>query len=210
MGLAVARRFSREGYPVGLIARGTSALAAMAAEIASAGGIARGFAADVTDLAALRGVLGRITAEMGPPSVLVWNGGRWAETPALALDAGSFETDLRLTTVGALVAAQAVAPAMEAAGGGTILVTGGGLALAPQYGGAVPALAAGKAAVRALVHAAAPEFAAVGIHLGTVTIAGQVASGGPFDPDRIAEAFWSLHAEPPDGWTVERVFDGRG
>lgn len=98
---------------------------------------------------------------------------------------------------------------MEAAGGGTILVTGGGLALAPQFGTTVPALAAGKAAMRALVRAAAPEFAARGIHLGTITIAGQVAPGGPFDPDRIAEAFKAMHAEPRAAWTVERVFDGK-
>ncbi len=208
VGLAVAKRFARSEHPVALIARRPEALDAMVAEIASIGGTARGFAADVTDWPALRDVLARIVAETGAPEVLVWNGGRWVETPALSLDAAEFETDLRLTTIGALVAAQAVAPAMEAAGGGSIIVTGGGLALAPQYGGTVPALAAGKAAVRALVHAAAPEFAARGIHLGTVTIAGQVAPGGPFDPDRIAEAFAALHAEHKEGWTVERVFDG--
>jgi NAD(P)-dependent dehydrogenase (short-subunit alcohol dehydrogenase family) len=208
VGLSVAKRFAGEGHPVALIARRQHALDAMAAEIAGAGGAAQGYSADLTDLVALREVLARIVTEMGPPEVLVWNGGRWVETPALALDPTEFEVDLRLTTVGALVAAQVVAPAMEGAGGGSILVTGGGLALAPQYGGVVPALTAGKAAVRALVHAAAPEFATRGIHLGTVTIAGQVAPGGPFDPDRIAEAFAALHAEPKDAWTVERVFDG--
>ncbi|MGF1502750.1 MAG: SDR family NAD(P)-dependent oxidoreductase [Paracoccaceae bacterium] len=210
VGLGVAKRFAREGHPVALIARRPAALEAMVAEIAQAGGTARGFEADVTEMAALGEALSRIETEMGAPEGLVWNGGRWVETPALSLAAADFETDLRLTTVGALVAAQAVAPAMERAGSGSILVTGGGLALAPQYGGAVPALAAGKAAVRALVHAAAAEFAARGIHLGTVTIAGQVAPGGAFDPDRIAEAFWELFTEPRDAWTVERVFDGAG
>jgi NAD(P)-dependent dehydrogenase (short-subunit alcohol dehydrogenase family) len=208
VGLAVAKRFAREGFAVALIARRRDALDAMVAEIVAEGGAARGFAADVTDPSALRAALAAAAADMGAPSVLVWNGGRWIETPALALDPSELEVDLRLTTVGALVAAQAVTPAMVAAGGGTILVTGGGLALAPQYGGAVPALTAGKAAARALVLAVAPELAAQGVHLATVTIAGQVSPGGPFDPDRIAEAFWSLHAEPRDAWTVERVFDG--
>lgn len=208
VGLAVAKRFSRDGHPAALIARRPAALGQMTADIAEIGGTARGYAVDVTDMTALSDALARIVAEMGAPEVLVWNGGRWVETPALALDPATLETDLRLTTVGALVAAQAVTPAMEAAGGGSILVTGGGLALAPHYGGAVPALTAGKAAVRALVHAAASEFATRRIHLGTVTIAGQVAPGGPFDPDRIAESFAALHAEPAGAWTVERVFDG--
>lgn len=209
VGLAVAKRFARDGAPVALIARRQSVLDEMVSEISAIGGTAKGFAADVTDFAALRDTLQQISAEMGAPDVLVWNAGRWLETPALSIDPAEFEVDLRLTTVGALVAAQALAPAMETAGGGSILITGGGLALAPQYGGAVPALAAGKAAVRALVHAAAPEFAARGIHLGTVTIAGQVAPGGPFDPYRIAVAFATLHAEPEGAWTVERVFDGK-
>lgn len=208
VGLAVARRFARDGFAVALLARRQAALDAMAAEFAADGTTVRGFAVDVTDWVALIEGLVAVERSMGSPEVLVWNGGRWVETPALDLDPAEFEADLRLTTVGALVAAQAVAPGMEAAGRGTILVTGGGLALAPRYGGAVPALAAGKAAVRALVHAAAPEFAARGIHLGTVTIAGMVAPGGPFDPDRIADAFAELHGEPRDAWTVERVFDG--
>jgi hypothetical protein len=62
---------------------------------------------------------------------------------------------------------------------GTILVTGAGLALTPQDVGAVPALAAGKAAAPTLVLAAAAEFAAQGVHPASVTIAGQVAPGGP-------------------------------
>jgi NADP-dependent 3-hydroxy acid dehydrogenase YdfG len=208
VGFAVAKRFAHEGFAIALIARRRDALDAMVAEIVAEGGAARGYAADVTDPSALRAALSAAATDMGAPSVLVWNGGRWIETPALALDPAELEVDLRLTTVGALTAVQAVTPAMAAAGGGTILVTGGGLALAPQYGGAVPALTAGKAAARALVLAAAPELAAQGVHLATVTIAGQVAPGGPFDPDRIAEAFWSLHAAPRDAWTVERVFDG--
>jgi NAD(P)-dependent dehydrogenase (short-subunit alcohol dehydrogenase family) len=113
---------------------------------------------------------------------------------------------MRLGLTGALTGIQTVAPAMAAGGGGSILLTGGGLALMPQYGSAVPALTAVKSALRGFVHASAPEFAARGLRLGTVTIAGQVAAGGPFDPDRIAEAFWALHtADTP---VVERVFDG--
>lgn len=208
VGFAVARAFARIGYRIALIARRPDALDMLAAEIAADGGIARGFTADLSDLASIPAVMQRITDEMGAPAVLVWNAGRWVETPALSLSPEAFEEDLRLTTVGALVAAQAVTASMEAAGAGTILITGGGLALAPHFGTAVPALAAGKAAVRALVHASASEFAARGIHLGTVTIAGQVAPGTPFDPDRIAQAFLAMAAQERPGWTVETIFDG--
>ena len=95
---------------------------------------------------------------------------------------------------------------MSEGGGGTILLTGGGLALAPHHGRAVPVLTAVKSALRGFVHASAPAFAAQNLRLGTVTIAGQVAPGTAFDPEAIAAAFWSMHdaAEP----IVERIFDG--
>lgn len=208
VGLAVAKRFAREGFAIALIARRQATLDAMVAEIEADGGQARAFAADLSGIDWLRGALRMVVSSMGAPAVLVWNTGRWIECPALELAAEDLETELRLCVTGALVATQIVAPAMQEAGGGTILFTGGGLALAPEQGGAVPALTAGKSALRAMTLAIAPELAARGIHLGTVTIAGQVAPGGAFDPARIADAFWSMHAQAPDAWRVETVFTG--
>ena len=98
---------------------------------------------------------------------------------------------------------------MRAAGRGTLLFTGGGLALYPEYGAGVSSLAAGKAGLRAFAFALAKELAPEGIHVATVTIAGTVKPGTAFDPDRIAEEYWALHAQPADSWSVERVFDGK-
>ena len=205
VGAAVARRFAAEGYRVALIARDADRLVALAAPIRDAGGTAAVYAADLSDHAAVRDVIAAVVADHGPAAVLVWNAAVWAEAPALTLDPQEFDRQVRLGLTGALTAIQAAAPSM-AAGGGSILLTGGGLSLAPQYGGTVPALTAVKSALRGFVHASAPEFAARGLRLGTVTIAGQVAAGTAFDPDRIAEAFWTLHADARPA--VERIFDG--
>lgn len=209
VGAAVARRFAREGHAVALFARRAEALEAIARPIREAGGVARGFAVDLGDLDALAAAFSEAGREMGSPGVLVYNVGRWIETPAMALAPAALEQELRLCAVSALAATQAVWPAMRAAGAGTVIWTGGGLALAPQYGGAVPALTAGKAALRGLALAAAPELAAAGVRLATVTIAGLVAPGGAFDPDRIAETFWMAHAAPA-GAPTEHVFSGQG
>ncbi len=207
VGAAVARRFAAESFTVALLARSSAALAAVAAEIGAAGGTARSFPVDMTDLDALAAVMALVADEIGPPGVLVYSAGRWVETPAMTLAPAALEADLRLTVTAALAATQAVWPAMRAAGRGTVIWTGGGLALAPQYGTAVPALTAGKSALRGLALAAAPELPAGGVRLATVTIAGMVAPGGPFDPDRIAGAFWAAHAAA-DGAPVETVFSG--
>ena len=206
VGAAVARRFAAEGFRVAMIARDANRLADLAAPVLAAGGVAATYAADLSDHAAVQGVMAAIIRDHGGPRVLVWNAALWDETPALALQPTEFDRQLRLGLTSALAAAQAVAPVMTSQGGGSILMTGGGLALAPHYGGAVPALTAVKSALRGFVHASAPAFAAQGVRLGTVTIAGQVAPGTAFDPDRIAAAFWALHdATAPQ---VEHVFDG--
>lgn len=206
VGAAIARRFAAGGFRVALISRDDARLAALAAPIVAAGGTTASYAADLSDHATVRRVLATIAAEHGRATVLVWNAAVWDETPALSLDPLEFDRQLRLGLTAALTGIQTVAPAMAAGGGGSILLTGGGLALMPQYGSAVPALTAVKSALRGFVQASAPDFAARGLRLGTVTIAGQVATGGPFDPDRIAEAFWAMHAT--ETAVVERVFDG--
>ncbi|MFN4156768.1 MAG: SDR family NAD(P)-dependent oxidoreductase [Paracoccaceae bacterium] len=206
VGAAVARRFAAGGFHVAMIARDADRLADLSAPILANGGVAAPYSADLSDHAAVAEVIARIIADHGRPTVLVWNAALWDETPALVLEPAAFDRQMRLGLTGALTAIQTAAPSMTAGGGGTILLTGGGLALAPQYGGAVPALTAVKSALRGFVHASAPAFAAQGLRLGTVTIAGQVAPGTAFDPDRIAEAFWALHSDQSP--KVEQVFDG--
>jgi NAD(P)-dependent dehydrogenase (short-subunit alcohol dehydrogenase family) len=208
LGRAIARRFAREGFAVALLARRQDGLDAIAAEIEAAGGAARGFAADLPDEPALRAALAGVAAELGPPGVLVYNASLWIDGPAMAMRPADFAAGLALDVTGALVAAQAVHPAMKAAGRGSVLLTGSRVGRTPEAGGASPGLAAGKAALRALALAAAPELARDGIHLATVTVDGTIRPGGRFDPDRIADAFWALHSEPPSSWTTELVFTG--
>ena len=48
------------------------------------------------------------------------------------------------------------------------------------------------------------------IHAGSLTILGQIATGTPLDPDRIADAYWAIRNEDPDAWHEEYRFDGGG
>ena len=208
LGRAIARRFAREGYAVAMLARRKEVLDGIAAEIAAEGGTARGLAADLTDAPALTAALGRAAAEMGAPEVLVYNASLFVGGPAMARDPAGFAAELALDVTGALVAAQAVFPAMRDAGRGSILFTGSKVALAPETGGGSPGLTAGKSALRGLALAIAPELAAAGIHLATVTVFGSIRPGGRFDPDAIAERFWALHREPREAWTTEDIFRG--
>jgi NAD(P)-dependent dehydrogenase (short-subunit alcohol dehydrogenase family) len=205
MGLAIARRFARDGYAIGLIARRREPLQAAAATMAGAPRV-EVEAADLSDPIAAAGAVRTLAGRLGAPDVLVDNAATWNAVPAMAMTPEQFRADLDLCVTGALACAQAAYPAMRARGSGSLLFTGGGLALRPEFGAGVAGLTAGKSALRGLVFALAGELAPEGIHVGTVTIAGQVAPGTSFDPENIAEAFAALHVEPRGGWSIERIF----
>jgi hypothetical protein len=66
----------------------------------------------------------------------------------------------------------------------------------------------GKAALRSAATLIAAGVREHGIHAATVTIAGSVVRGTAFDPDNIAELFWTAHTDPTDAWQTEYRFTG--
>ncbi|CAA9278022.1 MAG: hypothetical protein AVDCRST_MAG27-3546 [uncultured Craurococcus sp.] len=198
VGAAVAQRFAAGGFEVVGLARDPSRHAALAGPGISLRG------ADAADPQALAAALPAETA------VLVYNAYRASFTmpgPS-ALVPAELQADFAVNVAGALIAAQAVLPGMRAAGRGSILFTGGGLALDPIEWLPAASLAIGKAGLRSLAMTLHAELAPAGIHAGTVTIAGTVAPGTPFAPERVASAFWDLHADPPGAFRSELIFRG--
>jgi NAD(P)-dependent dehydrogenase (short-subunit alcohol dehydrogenase family) len=209
VGLAVAHRFAREGFAIAMLARRQDALDGYVRELAATGAAAQGFAVDLTDARAIRRTCNAVSAQLGDPTVLVYNAAAWRAGPAFSGPEDGFAGDLALGVLGAYECARAVHPAMRAAGSGTLLFTGGGLALAPQAGAGVVGLTAAKSALRGFTYALAEELRPEGIHVATVTIAGTVAPGTAFAAERIAEHYLALHRERPGEWRVESVYDGR-
>lgn len=203
---AVADAFAREGHPLGLIARDAAKLDLAVGSLRASGFDAQGFAADAGDATALTTALDAARDALGDAEILHYNAALWRPGPVLDTTPESFDADFKICVTGALVAARALAPAMVAAGRGTLLFTGGGLALYPSP--LAPSLSVGKAGIRALALMLAAELAPRSIRVGTVTIAGEVAAGTPFAPEKIADAFLLLHRTPPDPATAEIIFRG--
>ena len=209
LGQALARRFAAGGCDVAVLARDGNRLAELAGKIeAESGRRVEGFSADGTDLDGFRAAMDRVMATMGPPSVFIHNVSRWIAAKAPELDPKVMMSELALGPGAALTGAQAVLPAMEAAGRGTILWTGSRMGLLPEQQGAAPTLATAKVALRGLALAAAPSFHDRSINFGTITINGTIKEGTRFDPTKIAEVFWQAHTAPREDWVAERVFDG--
>ncbi len=201
MGMALARRFGREGHRLGLLARRADALQELVDQLKAEGLDAHGHAVDAGDPAAVKKTLGHAN-----PEVLIYNASLFREAVPSQLDPEVFSTEFRAMAVGFLAAIQAVLPSMKAKDKGSILLTGGGSALSPFASGA--SLSVGKAAQRSLLLSLAQELGDTGIHAATVTICGMIQEGTPFDPVKLADHFWQLHAQPRGSFEVERVIKG--
>ncbi|OLT51728.1 SDR family NAD(P)-dependent oxidoreductase [Cellulosimicrobium sp. CUA-896] len=205
LGLAVARRFGREGFSVALIARDAAHLEDLAARLRAEGVTAAGFVADARDRAALRGALDAAADALGPVEVLQYSPipAREFMKPVLETTADDLVGPLEMSVLGPATAVQQVLPGMRALGRGTVLFPNGGSAVRPRDAVTGTSVAfAGESAYAQLLHEAlAPE----GIHVAQLIIPLGIGGGEPdHDTDALAERLWSLHVERGDFRTFVR------
>ena len=203
LGRSVALRFAREGADVALLARSAQQLAPLVGELETLGVRAQAVATDAADEASLRSGLDQVRRVLGDPGVLVYNASEYVEGRPTSVGYDEFVHGLLVGVAGALVAVQEVAPAMRAAGRGTILLTGSEAAIRPSV--AAAGLGVAKAGLRNLALSTAAELGPDGVHVTTVTIRGVLKAGTPFDPDLIADLYWRLHVQPGAEWEPEFV-----
>ncbi len=204
-GLAIARRFGRDGFHILMVARNMSKLQEFESELAERNIQSTGYAADISDQADFGAVLTRIVAEHTDISVLHYNASAYNPANPSGMSIPVFENDFRTNLTGALMAVQAVFPQMKERSGGAIFFTGGGTAFnAPPQ---LASLAMGKAALRSLAFTLAKECKPLGIHVATITINGMVKAGTRFDPELIADEFWRLYQQPEEEWETEVIWE---
>jgi short-subunit dehydrogenase len=205
LGMAVARRFASGGYRVTLVARSTDGLRSLADSLADTGARIDTVAADASEPEGLRAQMTEVFGEQGAPGLIIYNAVMGTPDTLLSSSAEHLQTAYTVDVIGAIVVAQVAAPAMRAAGSGTIVVTGGGFADYP-----IPALATvslGKAALRSAATMLGADLAADGIRVATLTIMGQIVAGTAFDPEKIATRYWEV-VESDGPWQSEFRFTG--
>ena len=158
LGLHFARVLAARGASVVLAARRHEALEEARAGI---GGATRAVALDVTDPDSIEAAF----AEIGDaPDILVNNAGVTTDTPALAMDAATWDRVVDTNLKGAFLVAQAEAKALRAAGKGGVIVNVASITgLRPA--GNLSAYAASKAGLIHLTKTLALEWARHGIRV---------------------------------------------
>jgi NAD(P)-dependent dehydrogenase (short-subunit alcohol dehydrogenase family) len=213
LGAAVARRFARGGFTVGLMARGPENLAPVQKDIERGGGSALSIPTDATDPDSVAAGFAHLRQRFGDPEVLVYNAGAFEMSGVLDISPEQFEQCWRANCFGGFLGAKEVLPPMLARRRGTIIFTG---ATASLRGSArFACLAVGKFGLRALAQSLAREFGYDGIHVAHVVIDGmidtpRVRSLAPdrdaealLSPEAIAEAYWQLHTQERSAWSLE-------
>jgi NAD(P)-dependent dehydrogenase (short-subunit alcohol dehydrogenase family) len=195
LGRAVALRFAREGYAVGLLARSTAKLAGLADEVRSAGAAeVATVEADVADEESLRSALRGLADQLGPATVLVFNGSAYVEGSVLSLSTADLRRAVAVGVTGAMVAAQEVAPAMRSAGAGAVLLTGS--IAADRASRSAAAVGVAKAGLRNLAMSLQKELADDGVRVVSVTIDGVLQGPRALDLDAVADRYWTLATQP--------------
>jgi short-subunit dehydrogenase len=203
LGVAIGRRFAREGFTVTLVARNEQNLAKFADELRAA---VDTVTADASDPLAFKAAMEQLAQRIAP-GVVVYNAALVASDNVLSSDLGYLVEAYNVDAIGAIAAAQVFTPLMRAARAGTYLVSGGYAWVTPYPTYATIAL--GKAGVRTAVTLMHDELKADGVHATSIRISGEIAPNTPFDPDRIADTSWALHNQPVSQWTDEVIFDGQ-
>lgn len=167
LGLAVAEAFGRAGATVALNDLAADRVERAAAALSRAGIACGGFAADVRDAADVRGMVERVSTELGVPDVTVANAGIYPNTPFLDLSEEEWDRVVDTNVKGVFLTCQTVARAMVAAKRrGQFVVVASGAANAPLWGWSH--YSASKAAVAMLARAMALELGEHGIRVNAV------------------------------------------
>jgi NADP-dependent 3-hydroxy acid dehydrogenase YdfG len=191
---AVAEKFGHNGFSVILIARKKDKLKILTQSLIDAGIDAHYYIGNAGDSDSMKDAFEQIWENFNHVDVVHYNAAKLKNVNIASESADALTRDFKVNVAGVMTAVNLVLPDMEKKGEGTILLTGGGFALAPNpdYG----SLAIGKAGLRSLADSLHQALKPKNIFVGTVTVCGYVSpEAEKHTPKNIADQFWKLHTD---------------
>jgi short-subunit dehydrogenase len=203
---AVAERFGREGFSVGLVARNEERLGAGVKALEGHGVRTFPFVADLADVEGLKALFANARDKLGAIRILHWNAAQGSSArDLLSADTAALRDVFELPVVCLMRAVQEVLPDLRSDKESALLVTNGGLGLFDtQLDQAAVSLnsmelAVANAAKHKLVRLLFEKLKPEGIYVGEAMVVAQV-KGTAWDKgtatleaSTVAERFWSLY-----------------
>lgn len=188
IGREIAIRLARAGADVAVGYRtGREEAEEVARAVADTGRRALAVAADLSDPAQARALVGEVAQALGAPDILVNNAGINPSKPLAELTDADWDETIRVNLSSVFYVTQAALPAMRARGWGRIIILS---SIAAQTGGVIgPHYAASKAGLIGLMHGYAGQLAKEGVTANAIApalIETDMIRGNPaITPDRI-------------------------
>ncbi|WP_144029477.1 SDR family NAD(P)-dependent oxidoreductase [Caballeronia sordidicola] len=197
LGLAIAKRFGKEGYRVALIARRAESLSSLTTTLTQASIESKGYVADVTDEESLERAFVQIKIDFGSIDILEYSPLTRVLIASSAVDTNAARLAFNSYYLGAVACVQRVLPSMRERGLGTILLT---LGQAPKhmmwkFGSAAPM----AAALRTYALSLNTELDSEGIYVACGTVRVQIDAAWA---EKIADTYWTMHVERTSPETV--------
>ena len=161
IGAALVEAFAAQGAQVAVLDIDAVAGEAIAARVG-----ARFHACDLTDIAALRAAVGRVEADQDGIGVLVNNAGKDDRQVLAEIEPEDWRRMLSFNLDHQFFASQAVAPGMEARGGGSIVMLGSVSWMRGRPG--MAGYTTSKAAINGLTRTLAREFGPTGVRVNCI------------------------------------------
>ena len=193
LGNSVAKIFAQNDFRIVLISRNEKNLSNYSEEFKANGFEVYTKATDVSDFQNFKKTFEELIQQYSTPDVLFFNVGVTVADKDVKLSPELFSERYKTDVISAYNCIELVNTKEFQDKKGTILITGGGLAINPYYG-YLP-LSMNKAALRAMVKAYSPILKEKGVYIGTVQITGTIGADEKFAPDNIAKIYWKLYQE---------------
>ena len=166
IGLGIARGLAEAGADIAVVGRNEAKSKAAAAELAGRGVRAIAVVADVTDKAAVAGMVERVKRDLGRIDILVNNAGINIRKPPHSLELEEWTSVIDTNLTSAFLCSKAVYPAMKATGGGKVINIGSMMSI---FGASfTPAYAASKGGIVQFTRACACAWAADNIQANAI------------------------------------------
>lgn len=192
LGVNIAKKFGTNDFRVVLMARNKERIREYATEMEKMGIETYPLYADASQPETLTNAFSEVNEKFGMPDVLVYNVGVTCyDAEVEKVDSELLMQRYQVDVASAYHCVKLLETDEFSAKNGTILLTGGGLAIHPEA--SFTPLSMDKAALRAMAYLLHDEMKDRGIFVGTVTICGGIKENTHFAPELIAEKYWELY-----------------